>query len=150
MGKHGGPGREGQGTKGFALWFSKKSWFLCLEGSFYSPCLTEKILVPLGPISYMYSENMFSDCNGVKIEISNTARKAPKFECLHLISEAAETTGTNWGSVPSYQGVCTSTGECLHLISEGTETTGTGESANQGRLCVHTHSTEAYHKKKSG
>ena len=44
--------------------------------------------------------------------------------------------------------MCPATSECLHLISEGNETTGTRESANQGRLCVHTHSpVEAYHKK---
>lgn len=82
MGKHArgtGAGREGQGTKGFVLWFSEKSCFFCLEGSFYSPCLTEKILVPSGSISHICSDNMFSDYNGVKIEISNTARKAPKF-----------------------------------------------------------------------
>ena len=37
-------------------------------------------------------------------------------------------------------------GECQHLISEGTEATGTGDSVNQGRLCMHTHSLEeAYH-----
>ena len=46
------------------------------------------------------------------------------------------------------QGLCTSTADCWHLISEGSETTGTRESANQGRLCSHTHSPEeAYHKK---
>ena len=53
-----------------------------------------------------------------------------------------------WGSVCTHQSLCAPTGECLHLISEGVETTGTGESVNQGRRCVHTHSPEeAYHKK---
>ena len=51
----------------------------------------------------------------------------PTGECLHLIFEGAETTGTIRGSVPSDWGVCPSTGEYLHLISEGTETTGTAE-----------------------
>ena len=46
------------------------------------------------------------------------------------------------------QGMSASNRECPHLISEGTETTGIRESVNQGRLCVHTHSSEeAYHKK---
>ena len=54
------------------------------------------------------------------------------------------------GSVPSSQRVCPPTGECLHLILEGTDTTVKRKSANQGRLCVHTHSPgKAYHKKKS-
>ena len=65
-------------------------------------------------------------------------------KCAHLTSEGAETTGTTRGREPSK---C----ECLLLISEVTETTGTRDSANQGRLCTHTHSPEkANHKKKSG
>ena len=65
-------------------------------------------------------------------------------ECSHLIPEGAEATGITWGRVPSEW-------EYLHLISEATETTGTRESANQGRLCTHTHSPEkAYHKKRVG
>ena len=68
----------------------------------------------------------------------------PSGGCMHLISEGPETTGTTQGRVPSEW-------ECLHLISEGTETTGTRESANQGRLCTHTHRPEkAYHKKRGG
>ena len=65
----------------------------------------------------------------------------PSGDCVHLLSEGAETTGTTRGRVPSKW-------ECLHLISEGTETTGTRESANQARLCTHNHSMEkVYHKK---
>ena len=53
------------------------------------------------------------------------------WECLHLISEGAETTGITWGGVPITRG-------CAHLISEGAETTGT----TQGRVsseweCLH-------------
>ena len=55
------------------------------------------------------------------------------------------------GSVPGDQGVCPPTREGLHLISEGTETIGTGESVNQGRLCLHTHSREkTYDKQRVG
>ena len=47
-------------------------------------------------------------------------------ECMHLTSEENETTGTN-------RGVCN---------SERPESTGTGESANQGRPHMYTHSPE--------
>ena len=75
----------------------------------------------------------------------------PLGDCALLILEGAETIGTTWGggaqlpgSVPIHRGV-----SAPH--SEGTETTGTRESANQGRLCTHTHSQEeAYHKKRVG
>ena len=73
----------------------------------------------------------------------------PVGDCAHLILEGAESTGTTRREGSQLPGVCLPTGEGLHLISEGTETTRTRESANQGRLCMHTHSLEkAYHKKK--
>ena len=73
----------------------------------------------------------------------------PLGDCAHLILEGAESTGTTRREGSQLPGVCLPTGEGLHLISEGTETTRTRESANQGRLCMHTHSLEkAYHKKK--
>ena len=45
-------------------------------------------------------------------------------DCVHLISEGAETTDITPGQDAQQPGVCLSTGDCPHLISEGTETIG--------------------------
>ena len=76
----------------------------------------------------------------------------PSGNCAHLISEGAETTGTTpRGQGAQQPGVCLSTRECSHLTSEGADITGTRESANQGKLCTHTHSPEkSYQKKRVG
>ena len=77
-------------------------------------------------------------------------------ECPHLISEGAETTGTNQGVCPvtgecvQSRELCISSWECPHLITEGTETTGTRESANQGSVYAHTQAQKRLTIKKSG